>query len=77
MLDWSPYCEADSYDVALYYWQSSSSSWVWYHEWPTTDDFKEVWPVVSTDFYFEVRANNAAGAGPWSSPAYFAFTAIE
>ncbi len=74
-LDWDPLCAATSYDVLMYYWRDSDMEWRWYHEWIgiETDSFT-VWPVLSTDFYFQVRATNAAGTGPYSDPVYFTAT---
>lgn len=72
-LDWDPHCAATAYDVGLYFWQASSSSWVEYYTWSTPDDFFTVWPVVDADFYFQVRVTNAGGTGPWSDPSYFTF----
>jgi hypothetical protein len=75
-LDWEPHCDATSYDVAVSWYSPSLSAWTFYFEWSTSNDDWTFWPVVDGDFYFEVRAVNTAGTGPYSVASYFNFTEI-
>lgn len=73
-LQWSPVCGATEYDVLLYYWKVSTSSWEWYYQWNTGNDYFTVWPVLSSDFFFQVRAGNGVDVGSWSAASYFTYS---